>query len=163
MNVIAFDVFAAVNDAIALWPGRIDYAATLHPDKLAGWMKRRAEAGYPGMPQRWTYQRGEPAKTEMRADRVTRDWGGGSGLFTAKVLRECGLTRIVLAGIPMDDRPHVAGSTVKHPAAPWTACKDFRKAWREHRTEIAPFVRSMSGWTRDLFGAPTAEWLSATP
>src|SRR5260370_4391042 len=41
----------------------------------------------------------------------------------------------------------------------WVACLAFRHSWDKHKEEIKPFVRSFSGWTRQIFGYPDVEFL----
>ncbi len=35
----------------------------------------------------------------------------------------------------------------------------FRQGWITSRDELSPHFRSMSGWTRELFGLPTEDWI----
>jgi hypothetical protein len=44
---------------------------------------------------------------------------------------------------------------------PWHAAPGFIRGWHRHTGEIKPFVRSMSGWTKDQLGEPTFLWLLA--
>jgi hypothetical protein len=36
---------------------------------------------------------------------------------------------------------------------------NFQKGWTAKFNEIKHKARSMSGWTKDLLGAPTKEWI----
>ena len=138
------DAVIAINDMIPRWPGPIDYACSLHDDKIARW-----KASRPGnkLYQVWSRKRSKGI------DRVTNDWGGSSGLYACKILMQEGFDRIVLAGVPMvPAEKNVARNQV------WNAAKSYRKAWERH-AEIKQFVRSISGWTKDLLGYPTPEWL----
>lgn len=83
------------NDTLAVFPGVIDHACSLHPDKWPHWRSLRDRAGYP-MPTRLWAHRSYPGFTDW-----TRDWQGSSGLFMVKVAREMGYTHIILCGIPM--------------------------------------------------------------
>jgi hypothetical protein len=64
-----------------------------------------------------------------------------------------GATSAVLAGVPLDYRQ---GHFNK--AAPWADGANYRKGWVDHVADMIN-VRSMSGWTRELLGAPDAAWL----
>lgn len=151
------DAIAATNNAGIEWPGRLDYWVSLHHNKCPDWpgivvaLERRLAAGR-NRPQIWGYD-GEAGMPGF--DRCTTDWKGATGLLAVKVLREEGFERIVLAGMPMSrEGGHFYDSK------PWLQADRYRAAWTRHRTEIEPFVRSSSGWTKELLGAPTPEWLA---
>lgn len=141
------DAFAVVNDMLGRWPLRIDYGCTLHPDKLGEFLRgRRGPLPY----QIWSH------RAHKNAQRRTTDWAGSSGLFAVKVLREENFDAIVVAGVPMVDK---AGHIVRKET--WPNANMFRGGWKKRFGEIEPYVRSMSGWTMELLGPPTPEWLSA--
>jgi hypothetical protein len=83
---------------------------------------------------------------------------GSSGLFAVKVAMEAGYDRIILAGVPMQ----VEGAHFFN-ASPWGEVGSFTEAWKIALPRIAPHVRSMSGWTKDLLGYPSFEWLAGDP
>jgi len=148
------DAIAATNNMIIRWPSRLDYAITLHPAPCANWpgiheaIRRRRQAGK-NLPETWTYKR------YPRVDRYTSDWAGSTGLLCVKVLLEEGFSRIILAGVPMSaDQAHF------YEAEAWRAAPQFHRGWRDRLPIIRDKVRSMSGWTRELLGVPTPEWLS---
>tara|TARA_R110002020_G_scaffold382741_1_gene593436 strand:+ start:305 stop:817 length:513 start_codon:yes stop_codon:yes gene_type:complete len=149
MQMAEFDAVLAVNHMIRDWPGRLDYAASLHPEHIEGWMKdRRGTESAP--PAKWGH-----SGTRVRGlDGIIRDWGGSSGLFGCQIGMAEGFDRIVVAGVPLTSTPHYhAGYSF---AAP-----QYRKGWKDHVEDIRPFVRSMSGWTKSLLGRPTKEWMEA--
>ena len=121
-----------------LWP---HHWVTLHPENLPIWQRSRDPA------VTWSHKPG--------TDRVLERWTGwgGSGLYAVKVALHLHCSHIVLTGVPMDDRPHVGS------AKPWADYLDHRKGWVKHRARFETRLRSMSGWTRETFGAPTPEWL----
>lgn len=142
----------AVNDWIARFQGPC-IAISLHPsepEKLPKWLTTRKANGFIDPLEVWAHKRA-PGVTN-----VTEDWSGSSGLLAVKVARQIGFKRVILCGVPMEPE---AGHFIRGHA--WTAAQAFRKGWERHRAEIAPLVRSMSGWTRQLFGAPDAGFLSA--
>lgn len=146
--------YVCVNDIGAVFPGQLHEWATLHPDKLPAWEAARAERGHPDVGTRWTVSR------SAHVDRLVRTWtGGSSGLLGVDVaLNGLGMDGAVLCGVPMDDRPN--DYNPQH-ADGWGQFRRFRSAWlRVPVLEvIRPRVRSMSGWTRELLGAPTEEWV----
>lgn len=148
-NGIQFSTFVT-NDTIGLFRGSIDYAVTLHPDKLAEWLARRRLNKYPMPAQIWGH------RPHRAVNKNTTDWGGSSGLFMFKVARETGHDRIIACGVPMSPEHKHIIRTEK-----WNAALSFRRAWDQRRTLIIPYFRSMSGWTKETFGEPTAEWLKS--
>lgn len=139
----------AVNAAIPAHTGRIEHACTLHAENLGRWCRDRERAGRNMDFDRWTHK----AKTGCGPVNVRSDWGGSSGLFAVKIARELGFERIVLCGVPMDARLHF-----DRPGE-WPDCHHYRRHWLRMKDEISPFVRSMSGWTRELLGSPDDAWL----
>jgi hypothetical protein len=83
---------------------------------------------------------------------------GSSGLYAVKCLMDRGFERIVLAGVPMQ-----ASGAHFFDAKNWDDVDAFTAAWREQLPRLQGKVKSMSGWTREILGAPTAEWLGASP
>lgn len=145
---------AAANNIGIEWQGHLDFWFTLHPGACIDWIgirdavARRTKAGR-NKPEVWAH------KAAPAIDKTTPDWGGSTGLLAVKGLLELGFERIVLAGVPMDTSPHF------YNGQPWRQVERYRQAWKAHLHEIAPFVRSMSGWTADLLGKPDADWLAS--
>lgn len=157
LKLFSPDAVAATNNMIIRWPGRLDYAVTLHPSKCVDWVgieeaiRRRLVEGR-NRPQTWAH-----AGSRGRAkgiDRFTEDWAGSTGLLAVKVLLEEGFDRIVLAGVPMS----VEGGHFYN-AQGWMHATRYHAGWKNHLGRIKAKVRSVSGWTQDLLGAPTPEWL----
>ena len=146
-------VIVAVNDAGIYWPYRLDHWATMHPTEIGYRIERRRMKGYPMGFTTWTnpYPFGMKDREQM-CDRVLDGYKGSSGLLGLGVALEEGC-HATLCGIPMDVRPHFNREGV------WSPAESFRERWIELHDEIAPRVRSWSGWTRDQFGSPTADWL----
>lgn len=141
-------IFAG-NDMIELFPDDIDYALTLHPDKLRIWLPRRRAAGFNDPPQVWSHRNYEGAVTHW-----TRDWAGSTGLFCIKVARENGFVHVIGCGVHMD-----AGANHFVRKQNWDAATQFRRGWEGRKQELLPYFRSMGGWTQQEFGAPTEDWL----
>jgi hypothetical protein len=146
----------AVNDVGCHWPLRLDAWATLHPEKLKQWKQQRAELGHAAIPPTWS------RKQKVGADHWVRPWGGGSsGLLGAQLAMEVfKCTRIILCGIPMTKTPHFSESTVHMPLRLWASADGHFRPWRNATPRMKPYVRSMSGRTRDLLGPPTLTWLT---
>lgn len=140
----------AVNDVGSVYLGRIDHWVSLHPWKFATWRPRRSAIGGNENYLTWT-QQGERG---MPCDRYCDQRGAGSsGLLAVRVAEKLGATRIVLCGVPMDPQAHYFDS------APWMEVSRYKAAWEMYAPELREHVRSMSGWTRNLLGTPSAEWL----
>lgn len=159
-------VVIAVNDAIWRYEGTIHHAVTLHPESLKGWMDKRAPYANTDFTT-WTWNKKiVGGDAHSLADRVVKHWGaGGSGLFAVTVAHDyLGFGRIVGCGVPMDRRTNLAGNQS------WWEYDDAldvqrrgwqdARAWPDRSALLKRIFRSMSGWTRDLYGPPTREWLS---
>jgi hypothetical protein len=143
---VAYTLYVC-NDMIELFP-EVAIGVTLHVDKIQRWMANRAAKGYPNLTHIWAHRH------HHLIFRHTHDWGGSVGLFGVKVAREAGHDKVVICGVPMDmDANHF----VRHQR--WGQCLPFRGAWNRHKVELAPYLRSMSGWTAEQFGKVELEWL----
>lgn len=141
-------VFAG-NDMIERFPGVIDHAVSLHPEKYQLWLPRRRANGFNDPPKVWAHRNYEGCVTNW-----TRDWSGSTGLFCVKVARENGFVHIILCGVPMTvEADHFVRKE------PWNAALGFRRGWNARLHELRPYVRSTAGWTYEKFGAPTEDWL----
>ncbi|CAH1661780.1 conserved hypothetical protein [Hyphomicrobiales bacterium] len=158
-----FHATIAVNDAGAAYSGPVDILATLHPEKLGRWIAERRERRFPSFGRiaahagnGTTGRRGEPPadiSTDYRWPGMSVS--GSSGLFAVKVAIEQGFDRIVLCGVPMEP----AGAHFFDPRA-WKECEIFKEAWITALPHIAEKTRSMGGWTQELLGPATRDWLS---
>lgn len=92
-------------------------------------------------------------------------WNGTSANLAFKIALALDYTRIILLGCPMDNSGNWYKKSLKEDDI--KTKKDHRMhmwKWCEMATRpIGCFMRSMSGNTRDLFGAPTREWLLHIP
>ncbi len=137
------------NDLIAIFPHHIDHAGTLHPDKMHTWVRLRNVNGHPMPIGRIWAHRSYKDFTDH-----TKDWQGSSGLLMTKVAREQGHTHVILCGVPMTPE---ANHFIRH--QPWNAAPGFIRGWQREQHHLRPYIRSMSGWTRKTFGAPSFGWL----
>jgi hypothetical protein len=156
MQLSAFDAIATVNDAGVHWPDTLDFWVSFHtePNRFPKWIAERAARGHP--PARVIAATSpEPYVTFPAEKYEGLPNTGTSALLAVKVLRDHGFDRIVLAGVPMS---RAGGHFVRR--EPWADADKYREAWAVVAPRIAPYVRSMSGWTRETFGAPDAAFLT---
>lgn len=143
----------ATNHAGRDHPGPVDHWCTFHVELLPTWIAARTAAGRPPAGQHWGVTRYSIPPNDMPVKRV-ENWGGSSGLVAVTVaLEELQLRHVLLCGVPMD----MAAAHYDNPA-PWRDAGNYRRAWIQRREQLAG-LRSMSGWTRDMFGSPDAAWL----
>jgi hypothetical protein len=141
----------ACNESGTEYNGQLDAWVTLHPRKFAEWRRKRERNGHdPALKSFAHAQQCDISDLIVTPYRFPGMRGSASsGIFTAKVaLVDLKYDRAILCGIPMLGIPHFFD----------------KKAWRSHghfRNEVlhipekyAQQIRSMSGWTRLLFGSP---------
>ncbi len=153
-------VTIGVNDGGWLYPARLDHWCTLHWEKMGGWLERRAR---PGEFVTWCRDSRKLDRYKPRPDRILPHWGTGtSGLYGVAVAEELAADRVILAGVPMESRPHADGAGTWDGAAwPDTEVMVHRDGWTYwHERGRLANVKSMSGWTRDLLGDPPTYWLA---
>ena len=150
-------VFIGINDVGCVHPDPMPHWASLHIDQLVTpgheWAKQREANGLTCEYTRWSQTHGG------QVDHVaSRQWrGGSSGLLALDVaLNNLRCDGAILCGIPLDARPNEMNAMWKRG---WGEFKRFRFAWEEKRAEFADRTRSWSGWTRDMLGEPTLEWV----
>lgn len=157
-----------VND-IGVHVEHLDHWVTLHPDKMVEsgtdpdhpegwpWVRQRDEKGLPDGYVTWSHKPGRGAM------KVVKSWGGGSsGLLAVATAYEIGCRRVVLCGVPMDKRGWFEGSLTHEGDTSFTSVDSHRRTWRRSKDKLVKRVRSMSGWTKELLGEPTREWLEDT-
>lgn len=142
------DAVFAVKDMMVYYPDRIDYGICLHPERIEGYKRQRVTV----LKRPWDFEVWGH-KRHKDINRHTVDWGGSSGLLAIKVAMQEGFDTIVCAGTPME-----RGDGHVRRKEPWLSADIFRNGWIKHQKTIQPFVRSMSGWTKTLLGAPSEEW-----
>lgn len=150
------DAFFVTNDMVPLWPERIDYLCSLHPEKIADWLSQRKNLGLKFDGEVWCHKNsGARGLMHKGVQKVSGDWAGSSGLFAAKIAIECGFGKIVICGVPLiAEGNHIVRKRQ------WAAAHAFRSGWKRNHKNICTKVRSMSGWTKEFLGAPTPEWLA---
>lgn len=148
------DYVIAVNDVGSHYPGELHHWCSLHPEKFPAWEATRKVLGHPMNYKKWGRHR--PAGVDVGPVDQTTDHPGGSsgGLAVGIALDELGATSVVLCGVPQDQRPHYHSAN-----RDWEHWNLYWKDWeRMHREGKLTRVRSFSGRTRELLGAP--EWMT---
>lgn len=147
------DIIVAVKDIGITWP-HVDYWATFHPERLPKELAQRRAAGLPDPKKVYTYRLRVPDKLNIPMQIIDTK-GGSSGMMGTEVALLVA-DKVVLCGIPLDPKQ-------KHYRRPkkegWPAALVYRKAWKAAYPKLKGRVRSMSGWTKELLGEPTEEWL----
>jgi hypothetical protein len=150
------DAVLCINDAGVFWTGSEHYHwVTLHPEHWSRWIEQRTQKRYPICSTFWSNRGriGRPHRLKIVDDYSP---SGLSGLYAIKIaLEQLQATHVVLCGVPMDKSGHFLGPSFNH----WINLKRC-DAWITHRPTLGDQVRSMSGWTLKLLGAPTPEWLA---
>lgn len=147
----------AANDVGCHWPRALHHWVSLHPDKLERWMQlRAAQQLSPLEGECWGRIRKSAVKVPYQC---VEPWpGGSSGMLAVQVAQVVGCTRAILCGIPLTASPHF-GETHEQFHKSWLAANGHWKAWPKQKDKMEGWVRSMSGRTKDLLGAPTLLWL----
>lgn len=150
----------AVNGAGVLFNGPLDIWASIHGTKLVDWIEKRRTL-YSDMMDFDAY--GNFAKHETPDDCVI-PWNrpngnGSSGLYAVLLALELGFNKLILCGMPIDGEERITSDGEVEPGQ--TPYHHYRNGWMLRQGILSEHVRSMSGWTRDTFGEPTAEWLYA--
>lgn len=148
------DVTLAVNHIGRDFSGPLDCFCSTHSENLRGWIDERATKGFPTPAEIWMNDtRKVPPELQNFIVRRTSNIGGSSSHLAIMAAVDKGCDRIVVCGVPLDASPHY------NDPAPWHQYAIFQQTWLRDKAFLKQYVRSMSGWSRDLLGAPTLEWL----
>jgi hypothetical protein len=79
---------------------------------------------------------------------------GTSGWCAARLARKLGYERIILCGVPMQPAPYADHSIARAFQGMGGKAVDLYRDAIATDTDLHPYVRSMSGWTRDILGFP---------
>lgn len=147
------DIYTLINDLGVIWPHRIDIWVSHHAEKLTDWVAERRKGALPPAMQLWT----GPVKHRRALPNIQQHQqrGGSSGLLATVITMEQ-VDRLVLVGIPMTETPHWHNH---HHKRPWGECNHYRQAWPHIKEKYGTQIRSMSGWTAEMFGVPDKEFL----
>jgi hypothetical protein len=149
-----YDIIVAVKDIGITWP-HVDYWVTYHPERLPKELAQRRAAGLHDPGQIWAYKVPIKSGIDLPIKALSTSRGGSSGLLGTEVALLFA-AKAVLCGIPLDPKqPHYR----RPRKGGWPPGNVYRLAWKEVYPKLKGRVRSMSGWTQELLGAPTEEWL----
>ena len=148
-------IIVSMNRTGAEWPGPLDHWVSLHPELFPSWITERHRLGHPPCDSLWTGT-GRPTGPKLPEFRRTPNWGGSSGLLAVSCAMTLGASRVVLAGVPLDFQQGHYYSPDKR----WHDGGNYRHAWERKLDVLQGRVRSPSGFTREILGEPTAEWLA---
>jgi hypothetical protein len=148
----------AINDMIVHSLKDVDYAVTLHPEKVETWLKERESRNLNKPAKVFSFREYYGFVSDIcdyRWDGVDGAYNSGSsGLFSIKVGFELGYERVILCGVPMEQQ---FGHFFDEKA--WEQAEVYRQAWLVNKEKLIDKVRSMSGWTREILGYPSTGWI----
>lgn len=173
-ELTSFDAIYCVKQMGIHYPAAFDVWITLHPEAMDQYELQRYALGLPNgyqivaPPADELGQHGKKGNITRRVSYLWPEANNGnasasSGIYGAKVAIEDGFDRVVLAGIPMTPegghfKPGTKAVTGGTRGKVWTGCSAFEVGF----TAAVPFlmgkVKSMSGRTQRILGAPTKEW-----
>lgn len=153
-------VVICVNDAAALVAG--DYLFTQHPERAAGYKSRSCNPDIVVHTGKSLQRASLPAIDVYWPDALRNSTSGGSASWLALAL---GARRVILCGMPLDggsgyhpgilvhhDEPRVG--MVPSSSEYLRAYQSALAAWAEALGPRKQIIRSLGGFTRELFGAP---------
>ena len=149
-----FDVVVAVKRAGRDYDGPVHHWVAYHPELFETWIAERRREGRSEPGKLWTgiykgHKLGKGLKIPLNHIDVD---GGSSGLLGAQVALSVA-RRVVLCGIPMEQTGRYDDEKL------WPEALLYRDAWKMCLPQMNGRTRSMSGWTQELLGAPTEDWL----
>lgn len=144
-------IVIATNHAGRLYAGHIDAWVTLHPECLREWRSDRKDAGFNDDYEAFVH---ENRRGLIDVQVVPHGWYASSGIYAAQVATQAlDCAGVILCGVPLEEeRGHIAFP------GPWIEWAMYRAGAEAAKADGTP-IRSMSGWTADLFGQPTKAWL----
>lgn len=125
----------------------IKYMATYHPFDIPEAKKRREAAG--GNTDYLVISHEHKPGVDIVEPFIPPT--GSSAHLGALAAIRLGYKKIILCGCPM---------TGDSPTRKGNRYETFRVGWTAKINQVQDYVRSMSGWTMELLGTPTIEWLN---
>ena len=150
--------YVAVNGAGVLHRTPINIWCSIHGPLLVDWIEKRRALGCDMDFEAYAnFADNQESADVIRWNRP--NGGGSSGLYAVLVALELGFDKLILCGMPMDGGKRITSEGDVEPGL--TPYQHYRKGWISRQGILSNHVRSMSGWTRETFGEPTAEWLNS--
>jgi hypothetical protein len=142
-----YDVTIIGMDAAGMHVIPCEYVATYHPAEIQD-IRTRREAIGGNLDYRLISHEGKQPGVDIVEPLNPGDRSGSSSLLGTLAALKMGYGRIILCGCPLIGKNEHGGSY-----------DSFRIGWTNKQKYLNDRVRSMSGWTKELLGAPTDEWL----
>jgi hypothetical protein len=137
----------AVKGAGCVIPEELLAWVTLHPEQYEQDREQREKLGLPVPSAVWS-------NIVAPGFHYAADKGGSSALLAVFIALEAyAADRIILAGVPLTPTPYF------NKLGDLEGVTRYRDAWLRVSRQLGPHVRSMSGWTRELFGYPHHNWI----
>ena len=123
----------------------VKHLVSLHSENIEGFLKA-------AMIRTKTHIHTYSVKSSPYTERIFPSTGSGSsGLYAAVIAVKLGYSRIILCGMPLSgDRKFYDTDDIEKPLGD----RANILGWQSYKPLLSPFVRSMSGRTRDLLGFP---------
>jgi len=125
----------------------VKYLATYHPALLPEIRQRREVAG--GNTDYTVVSHESRPEVDIIEPLLPGERSGSSALLGVQAALKLGYVRIILCGCPMTGKSDKGNKY-----------ESFRVGWTNKQKFLNDRVRSMSGWTQALLGAPTEDWLT---
>lgn len=155
LSLAEFEGVVVCKGAGLAWSGRVDAWVSLHPDRIASDIARRRKYDWPDADRVYGHKEASGVTHVLPYKFDEQKTSGSSGLFALRVAMELGFDKFVLCGIPLLKEAGRLDGMER-----WRGAIAFRRGWEQVLPRIKDTTRSMSGWTKQLLGEPTAEWLN---
>lgn len=145
----------AISDIGIYFPGDLTHWVTCHPNIIAGGrlirdQRKDHQDFLVHIPDYAVPKVGDYVWTIPKL-------AGTSGMFGILVGIGLGYKKIILAGVPLTRSGHFWNPTIQIGFDK----KGIRLSWEKTSEQVfEDRVRSLSGWTKELLGEPTEEWLN---
>ena len=152
MDIGEHDLLIVGKDAFKILDRPVKYFATYHPDDII-LVRDKVEI----VISHTTYMNNNPRikfnPKDYKVDIIKpidlrTEKSGSSALLGVLATIDEGYKKIILCGCPLTGK--------NNKQQPYSM---FWPGWKQHEKEVRPYVKSMSGWTKELLGEPTIEWI----
>lgn len=141
-----YDYMAVGMDAVNIVPWPLKYIVTNHLEDIPEIHRRRASVRRDTDYKIVSYT--QAPGVDIYLECPYEGPSGSSSIVGTLVALQLGYEKIILCGIPLTGNAFEGN--------PYEA---FRPGWEYHKDKFVDKVRSMSGWTAELLGVPTIEWV----
>lgn len=157
-----FQKIVVVKRTGIVWPGKVDVWVGLHNEMIESMYNERMKNGYPKPEKVYSWEKPPKVKRITHTTEILfpgQTLSASSGIFGAKVaLIDEKYDLAVLCGIPLDPKQ----GRFDH-GKDWTHARSFIEGFNQAVPAMKHRVRSMSGYTQKVLGAPTIDWLNTMP